>query len=217
MWFYCTNLTLGTYGLFGQHDVREDFRSLHIEIRDYFPYFGFYDQNLSGDHYLKENIWYHIAFIYDLTSQVRIIYLNGLQIAIGSCQPYQGRSGSITIGKTEPYYNLPTYFDGYVVMIICLSTFITRSYNAFDVRSLSFRYIDEVSLVMRAKSAAEIENNALDHLGPDRLVSWHSFDNDSLTDQARIPLPAVADSITYVTGRVNQAIRFSSIGSYYQV
>ena len=70
---------------------------------------------------------------------------------------------------------------------------------------------------MRAKSAAEIENSALDHLGPDRLVSWHSFDNDSLPDRAKIPLSAVAGSITYVTGRVNQAIRFSSIGSYYQV
>ena len=70
---------------------------------------------------------------------------------------------------------------------------------------------------MRAKSATEIEDSALGHLGPDRLVSWHSFDNDSLTDLAKIPLPAVAGSITYVTGRVNRGIRFSSIGSYYQV
>ena len=70
---------------------------------------------------------------------------------------------------------------------------------------------------MRAKSAAEIEDDALDHLGTDRLVSWHSFDNDSLTDRANIPLPTVAESIAYVTGRVDQAIRFSSTGSYYQV
>ena len=80
-----------------------------------------------------------------------------------------------------------------------------------------FRYIDEVSLVMHAKSAAEIEDSVLSHLGPDRLVSWHSFDDNSLIDRAEIPLPALAGSISYVTGRISQAINFSSIGSYYQV
>ena len=70
---------------------------------------------------------------------------------------------------------------------------------------------------MRAKLAAEIEDSALNHLGPDRLVSWHSFDNDSLIDRARVPLPAVSRSIDFVTGHVNQAIRFSSTESYYQV
>lgn len=70
---------------------------------------------------------------------------------------------------------------------------------------------------MRAKSSAEVEDSALDHIGPDRLVSWHSFDSEFLIDRAMIPLPAVAGNISYVTGRVNQAIQFSSIGSFYQV
>ena len=70
---------------------------------------------------------------------------------------------------------------------------------------------------MRAKSSVEIENDALDHLGPDRLVSWHSFDNNSRLDRAQMPLSAVEGSVSYVTGRVNQAIRFSSISSFYQV
>ena len=112
MWFYCKHLTNDTYGLFGQNDARERLRSLHIQIRDYFPYFGFYNDDLIGENYLRENIWYQIAFVYDLTNRVQIIYLNGQQIGRRSCQPYQGRSGPITIGKTEEYYNLPTYFNG---------------------------------------------------------------------------------------------------------
>ena len=70
---------------------------------------------------------------------------------------------------------------------------------------------------MRAKSTEEIEHDALIHLGPNRLVSWHSFDTNARLDQARIPLSSVEGSVTYVTGRVNQAILFSSIASFYQV
>ena len=112
MWFYCKILLYGSYGLFGQNDAHQESRLLHILVRNYALHFGFYLDDLSTEYYLKENVWYHAAFVYDLANRVQIIYLNGQEIARRSCQPYQGTSGLITIGKTDERLDDPSYFDG---------------------------------------------------------------------------------------------------------
>lgn len=75
---------------------------------------------------------------------------------------------------------------------------------------IHFRYIDEVLLEMRAKSASEILDDAT-------LVTWHAFSGGSFVDSGPLSLSVTTVNITSVTGRTNQAISFTSSSSYYQV
>ena len=64
---------------------------------------------------------------------------------------------------------------------------------------------------MRTKNASEILDDAT-------LVSWNSFDqNGSYTDSGPLRLRITAVNVSSVSGKVNQAIRFTSNSSYYQV
>jgi hypothetical protein len=63
---------------------------------------------------------------------------------------------------------------------------------------------------MRAKNASEILDDAT-------LVCWYSFDNDLQNDSGLLHLIGTAVNISFVNGRVNQAIYFNSNSSYFQV
>jgi hypothetical protein len=63
---------------------------------------------------------------------------------------------------------------------------------------------------MRTKNISEILDDAT-------LVCWHSFDNGEYYDFGPLRLNGTAINVTFVNGRVNQAISFSSNSSYYQV
>lgn len=73
-----------------------------------------------------------------------------------------------------------------------------------------FSYIDQVSLVMRTKNDTEILDDAT-------LVTYHSFDNVAYSDSGPLRLRVTAANLTSISGRVNQAIRFTSSFSFYQV
>ncbi len=64
---------------------------------------------------------------------------------------------------------------------------------------------------MSAKNASEISDDAI-------LTTWQPFDNpSSYSDSDPIRLNIKAVNVTSVSGRVNQAISFTSNSSYYQV
>ncbi len=63
---------------------------------------------------------------------------------------------------------------------------------------------------MQAKNANEILTDAT-------LVTYHSFDSGLYSDSGPLSLLVTVGNITSVTGRVNQAISFTSNLSYYQV
>ncbi|CAF0952846.1 unnamed protein product [Adineta steineri] len=71
-------------------------------------------------------------------------------------------------------------------------------------------YIDEVSVVMREKQPNEILDDAT-------LVTWNSFDNLPYSDSGSLNLNVKVSNLTSVSGRVNEAVRFSSNLSYYQM
>jgi hypothetical protein len=80
-----------------------------------------------------------------------------------------------------------------------------------DLIFFAYSYIDEVSLVMSAKNASEILDDAT-------LTTWQSFDNpSSYSDSGPLRLKINAVNVTSVSGRVNQAISFTSNSSFYQV
>jgi hypothetical protein len=71
-------------------------------------------------------------------------------------------------------------------------------------------YIDNVRVTTRAKSAAEILNDGT-------LMAYYSFDlPNQLSDSGPNGLDGVQNNAALVTGRVNQAFRFTGSNSYFQ-
>ena len=60
---------------------------------------GFYSNDLdTPSDLLQDNTWYHITFWYDYENQDRRVYIDGVQIAQGSANPYLGSVGDTLIG-----------------------------------------------------------------------------------------------------------------------
>jgi hypothetical protein len=112
LWLYWTNLSNADYGFFGQYYAQAPDQSLHLIIRNYALYMGFWNDDLAASTVLKTNNWYHAAFVYDYSNLTQTIYLNGQIDGNRSSAPYQGRSGSIVIGMTEQILGAPEYFSG---------------------------------------------------------------------------------------------------------
>ncbi|CAF4172873.1 unnamed protein product [Adineta steineri] len=133
MWIYPTSLSSGTsYGLFSQYQAVTQDHNLYLILSGGNLKMGFWNDDVTSGTTLSTNAWYHVAFVYDYSSQTQIIYLNGVQdISRSPAGPYLGASGAINIGN---------YFDG--------------SNHTFD------GYIDQVTLYMNARSASDILSDA---------------------------------------------------------
>jgi hypothetical protein len=72
--------------------------------------------------------------------------------------------------------------------------------------------IDQVSLVTRAKTATEIQNEAT-------LVCYYSFDSNPYVDSGPLGLNGLAVNATTASGKggINDAISFTSASSYFVV
>jgi hypothetical protein len=66
--------------------------TLHMVIRNLKPYFGFFGMDTGSATTLSLFTWYHLAFVYNITSQTQSIYINGkLDVCSGPCiLPLQG-------------------------------------------------------------------------------------------------------------------------------
>ncbi|CAF1133390.1 unnamed protein product [Adineta steineri] len=101
MWIYPTTLINGGYyfGLFTQYDGATKDHSLQMMIRGLQLTLDFYGGGVNGATSLATKTWYHVAFVYDYSSKIQIVYLNGYQDGSRSpAGPYLGTSGSINIG-----------------------------------------------------------------------------------------------------------------------
>jgi len=86
--------------LLSQFDEASTGKYLHILVRNSLPFFGFYGDDLWGNTHLNRSAWYHLAFVYNYTSNTKAIYVNGvLDASAPSIGPYKGVSGNTTIGK----------------------------------------------------------------------------------------------------------------------
>jgi len=83
---------------------------LHFLIRDYKPYLGFWGNDLSGNSTIATNVWYHIAWRYQITDGEQAILVNGqLDKSETGHSPYQ-QSGMLNIGMWEN----ANYFTGII-------------------------------------------------------------------------------------------------------
>ena len=104
---------------------------LYLLIRNAKMYMSFTLDDVAGFTSLSANTWYHVAYVYDYSTQTQLLYLQGvLENSASSSGPYQGQNASMTIGSS--------YLSG-------------SSFNG---------YIDSLKITTRAKSADEILTDA---------------------------------------------------------
>ncbi|CAF0829137.1 unnamed protein product [Rotaria sp. Silwood1] len=130
-WIYGYTLT-GDQPIFSQCQCNScQDQCLYLIIRSHKMYMGFMLDDVIGSTSLSTNTWYHVAYVYDYSSQTQSIYLQGvLDGTQTSAGPYQGQNGSIFIGSS------------------------VLSSNSF------YGYIDNLKLTTRAKSSSEILTDA---------------------------------------------------------
>ncbi len=167
-------------------------RSLHYVVRQNKLYQGFYGDDLWGTTNITTSTWYHAAFVYDYSLNVKSIYLNGILDAIStasgvtpSISAYLGTSGNVTIGAVS-IFSTANYWNG---------------------------LLDQMTITNRVKTSCELLNDA-------SLVAHFPFDNNyndigpnSMT--GTITLQANS-GVSWVSGQVNQALNINSSHSYFQ-
>jgi hypothetical protein len=52
-------------------------RCLHLVVRNGYPYFGFYTNDLGCNVFLQVETWYHLGFVYNLETKTQSIFVNG--------------------------------------------------------------------------------------------------------------------------------------------
>jgi hypothetical protein len=151
--------------------------------------FAFFLNDITGGTTFTAGIWYHIACVYDVNSQVQLIYVNGIQDGIGTnVAPFLAYNTTSTIGTAyNNGFNSPSYFNG---MIDQLS--ITQNY---------------------AKNASTV----LDDATLTAYYSFDSS-SDFSCDNGPNFLNGTYNNVSSITGRVGNAIAFSGTNlSYFQI
>lgn len=124
-WIYAYNLQNQQPTIFaqcGQHIIS---KCLYLRLSNRKMVFSFFNGSQQGRTILVVNRWYHVAFVYNYTSQTQILYLDGLEDGRGSQGAYLGEPGNITIGRalaTNGYY-----FDGIIDRISIVNQAMTAN------------------------------------------------------------------------------------------
>ncbi|CAM4753814.1 unnamed protein product [Rotaria magnacalcarata] len=131
-WIYPIGFTTSDFGIFGQCQATIINQCLHFTSRNIMLYCGFFGNDVAGVTTLTMNAWSHVACVYDSTTQIQQVWLNGVLDGSRSASPYQGLYGATTIGAT-------------------FSSGVVAGFNG---------YIDQVRFESRAKNGTELLNDA---------------------------------------------------------
>lgn len=188
-WFYALNVSSGwDIPFMGQHTAQGTDLSLFLSI--YFTRFcfGFFNDDVGGTTSITPNTWHHVAFVFQNSTLQRYIYLNGvLDVQATGFGPLQAVTGAFTVGGARVGGRVPT-----------LDSFFTG-------------YIDHATVSGRVKTACEVYLTA-------NLACYFPLDSASpVTDSGPNFLTATNTGASLTTGRINQALQFSSSLSYITV
>ena len=91
-WIKATELGGGTRVVLGSILANNrNNQVLNLSIQNGKPYFGFWNNDTQGNMVLSPNVWYHLAWRYDSTTQQQAIFVNGVLDATGdNHQPFEG-------------------------------------------------------------------------------------------------------------------------------
>ncbi|CAF1523708.1 unnamed protein product [Rotaria sp. Silwood1] len=124
------------YGIFGQCQATSYNLCLYFIVRNNQLYCGFYSNDVQGGTTLTMSTWHHVAFVYDSTTTMQQVWLDGNLDGSHPASSYDGLWEITTIGATFQLGNASN-FNG---------------------------YIDNVRFEARAKNSTEILNDATLHV-----------------------------------------------------
>lgn len=96
------------YGLIAQKASKRRSRWLHLMLRGARqPYLGFYNNDAISPRPITVGRWNHLLFSYD--GEYQMIWINGEAACARKASPYLGESGTLRIGKTPGWSNVPSH------------------------------------------------------------------------------------------------------------
>ncbi|CAF1239945.1 unnamed protein product, partial [Didymodactylos carnosus] len=187
-WLYPTTTPSGDNAIFGQCACTTcTDQCMYLVLRSGVLYMGFYGDNLAGVTSISANKWWHVAFVFDNSASTQTIYVNGVQDATRTSNSYKGTSGGLTLG-TSAILTPNNYFNG---------------------------YFDQMAFISKARNASELLDAAT-------LTVYYTFDtltsgNYSFDSGPNLINGTGVGVTSASSGRVNQALQFSTSGAYFQV
>lgn len=188
-WLYLYSLApSGDRMIFSQCETTAQCRCLHYTVRSNRLYLGFYNDDISGRTELTVNVWYHVAFVYDFGSNMKMIYLNGILDGIstysswsGSVGSYLGASGDTILGSIIHPSIAPTFWNG---------------------------RIDQLKVSNFAKTYCQILHDAT-------LIAFFPFNYNSIDVGPNSMSGTIISSYSWVAGRAQGALSFTAWNSYF--
>ena len=122
---------------------------LHCNIRDMKPLFGFYGNDLGGTTTLRTNQWYSISWVYNASSNIRQIYVDGvLDSQDNPASAYQA-DHPLWIGR---YYDLDRVFSGLIDEVAVFNVALTED----DIKSIMKNGIGKATGIAAVSPAAKL-------------------------------------------------------------
>ena len=114
-WIYLPYIVAGVYyPILGQLESWATDKYLHLVVQNGKLFFGLYTVNLGGVTDLSASRWYHVAIVFDNTSNEQSMYLDGkMESSQHTNSSYQGVSGALDIGVNY-WWSGPIYFNGLI-------------------------------------------------------------------------------------------------------
>ncbi|CAF3498679.1 unnamed protein product [Rotaria sp. Silwood1] len=193
LWLYPTGFPNSKdHAILGLCTSLSNDQCLHLTIRNsnstHRLYMSFAGDNCESNQSVPLNTWTHVAFVFDKDTFAMSIYLNGNLVGHAiSALPLQGIENNVTIG----------YIPG-----------IVAAYGSNFFQG----YIDQLTIVHRAKPACEILDDAT-------LATYYNFDNSPvLNDSGPNSLLSTSQYVSFTSsGHSSKAISFNNSTSYLQI
>ncbi|CAF2050763.1 unnamed protein product [Rotaria magnacalcarata] len=145
-WIYLTSSVANDYGIFSQCPSTNTSSCFDFMTRSNRLYCEIYKNGTQGTTTLTTNKWYHVACVYDLTTQTQSVWLNGVVDGSSSVSAYQDTSGTATIGAI--YNSSSTVcFNGYLDQVRYKTIAKTASEILDDATLYVYHSFDSSSLV----------------------------------------------------------------------
>ena len=123
--------------VFGHGSYGPTNNGLHLGERNSRVYFGFYSNDTSGNIALSANTWYNIAWVFNYSTKLKQIYVNGVFDTSGGTAGYGGTGTNTEIGR---YPWSPSHVMSGNIAIVSLynkvlsASEVLQNYNAMKPR-----------------------------------------------------------------------------------
>jgi len=133
VWVKFTTVSKGIDNAIFGHGFTGTSNGLHLAERSSRVYFGFYSNDTGGNIPLSANIWYNIVWVFNYSTKLKQIYVNGVFDTSGGTVGYGGTGTNTEIGR---YPWSPSYIMSGNIAVTSLynrvlsASEILQNYNA---------------------------------------------------------------------------------------